>query len=131
MWEVYTLGKLPYERLNNTEIVDQVSRGLRLFRPQLANEKIYSIMTSCWSEVSSIPLTLWASENTEMKKVNNQYSPLFYRKQMRDPPFRSWHWLSRICCMNFNRHENNLCSTKNLSDPQRIAPHGSLKTKHH
>uniref|UniRef100_M3ZDK9 Tyrosine-protein kinase n=1 Tax=Xiphophorus maculatus TaxID=8083 RepID=M3ZDK9_XIPMA len=50
MWEVYTLGKLPYERLNNTEIVDQVSRGLRLFRPQLANEKIYSIMTSCWSD---------------------------------------------------------------------------------
>ncbi|XP_007571980.1 tyrosine-protein kinase BTK [Poecilia formosa] len=50
MWEVYTLGKLPYERLNNTEIVDQVSRGLRLFRPQLANEKVYSIMTSCWSD---------------------------------------------------------------------------------
>lgn len=50
MWEVYTLGKLPYERLNNTEIVDQVSRGLRLYRPQLANEKVYSIMLSCWSE---------------------------------------------------------------------------------
>ncbi|TKS72151.1 Tyrosine-protein kinase BTK [Collichthys lucidus] len=48
MWEVYTLGRLPYERLNNTEIVEQVSRGLRLFRPQLANERVYSIMTSCW-----------------------------------------------------------------------------------
>uniref|UniRef100_A0A3Q4ALR9 Tyrosine-protein kinase n=1 Tax=Mola mola TaxID=94237 RepID=A0A3Q4ALR9_MOLML len=48
MWEVYTLGKLPYERLNNTEIVDQVSRGLRLYRPQLANDKVYSIMSSCW-----------------------------------------------------------------------------------
>uniref|UniRef100_A0A8C6TM03 Tyrosine-protein kinase n=1 Tax=Neogobius melanostomus TaxID=47308 RepID=A0A8C6TM03_9GOBI len=33
MWEVYTLGRLPYERLNNTEIVHQVSRGLRLYRP--------------------------------------------------------------------------------------------------
>lgn len=52
MWEVYTLGKLPYERLNNTEIVNEVSRGLRLYRPQLANEKVYSIMTSCWLEVS-------------------------------------------------------------------------------
>ncbi|XP_072292186.1 tyrosine-protein kinase BTK [Eucyclogobius newberryi] len=50
MWEVYTLGRLPYERLSNTEIVDQVSRGLRLYRPQLANEKVYSIMTSCWQE---------------------------------------------------------------------------------
>lgn len=52
MWEVYTLGKLPYERLNNTEIVNEVSRGLRLYRPQLANEKVYGIMTSCWLEVS-------------------------------------------------------------------------------
>uniref|UniRef100_A0A8C9Z894 Tyrosine-protein kinase n=1 Tax=Sander lucioperca TaxID=283035 RepID=A0A8C9Z894_SANLU len=50
LWEVYTLGRLPYERLNNTEIVDQVSRGLRLYRPQLANEKVYSIMSSCWLE---------------------------------------------------------------------------------
>uniref|UniRef100_A0A8C2Z3R0 Tyrosine-protein kinase n=1 Tax=Cyclopterus lumpus TaxID=8103 RepID=A0A8C2Z3R0_CYCLU len=55
LWEVYTLGRLPYERLNNTEIVDQVSRGLRLFRPQLANEKVYSIMTSCWLEVNERP----------------------------------------------------------------------------
>ncbi|XP_013859286.1 tyrosine-protein kinase BTK isoform X2 [Austrofundulus limnaeus] len=50
MWEVYTLGKLPYERFNNTEIVDQVARGYRLFRPQLANEKVYNIMQSCWAD---------------------------------------------------------------------------------
>lgn len=53
MWEVYTLGKLPYERLNNQEIVDKVSGGRRLYRPQLASEKVYAIMTSCWHEVSS------------------------------------------------------------------------------
>uniref|UniRef100_A0AAQ5Z1S7 Tyrosine-protein kinase n=1 Tax=Amphiprion ocellaris TaxID=80972 RepID=A0AAQ5Z1S7_AMPOC len=58
MWEVYTLGRLPYERLNNTEIVDQVSRGLRLYRPQLANEKVYSIMSSCWQDVSEFCPTL-------------------------------------------------------------------------
>ncbi|XP_056129209.1 tyrosine-protein kinase BTK [Lampris incognitus] len=50
MWEVYTMGHLPYERLNNSEIVDQVSRGLRLYRPQLANDRVYSIMTSCWHD---------------------------------------------------------------------------------
>ncbi|XP_075867905.1 tyrosine-protein kinase BTK isoform X2 [Nelusetta ayraudi] len=50
MWEVYTLGKLPYERLNNMDIVEQVSRGLRLYRPQLANEKVYGIMAWCWGE---------------------------------------------------------------------------------
>ncbi|CAG08333.1 unnamed protein product, partial [Tetraodon nigroviridis] len=50
MWEVYTLGKLPYERLNNQEIVDKLSSGQRLYRPQLANEKVYAVMTSCWLE---------------------------------------------------------------------------------
>ncbi|KAM9835709.1 tyrosine-protein kinase BTK [Syngnathus typhle] len=48
MWEVYTLGRLPYDRLNNNEIVSQVSGGLRLYRPQMACEKVYSIMSSCW-----------------------------------------------------------------------------------
>lgn len=63
MWEVYTLGRLPYDRLNNTEIVEQVSRGMRLYRPQLANEKVYSIMTSCWHEVSTFCVVLWALIN--------------------------------------------------------------------
>ncbi|XP_041930913.1 tyrosine-protein kinase BTK [Alosa sapidissima] len=50
MWEIYTLGKMPYERLSNSEIVDKVSTGLRLYRPQLANERVYSIMGNCWRE---------------------------------------------------------------------------------
>uniref|UniRef100_A0A8C9R903 Bruton tyrosine kinase n=1 Tax=Scleropages formosus TaxID=113540 RepID=A0A8C9R903_SCLFO len=50
MWEIYTLGKMPYERLNNTDIVQKVSSGLRLYRPQLANERIYSIMMACWND---------------------------------------------------------------------------------
>lgn len=54
MWEIYTLGKLPYERLNNTEIVDHVTRGVRLYRPQPANDKVYGIMSSCWTDVSKV-----------------------------------------------------------------------------
>lgn len=106
LWEVYTLGRLPYERLNNTEIVDQVSRGLRLFRPQLANEKVYSIMTSCWLEVSSFCIETWASVEvfemilyrlmrvyTNINIYNSNLKDSFcfvFRKQMRDQPFRSW-----------------------------------------
>ena len=41
MWEIHTLGKLPYERLDNQAIVDQVSKGYRLYRPQLANERVH------------------------------------------------------------------------------------------
>ncbi|KAK7922021.1 hypothetical protein WMY93_008923 [Mugilogobius chulae] len=73
MWEVYTLGRLPYERLNNTEIVDQVSRGLRLYRPQLANEKVYSIMTDCWQEK--------ADERPTFQELSLKVQDLLYELQ--------------------------------------------------
>ncbi|XP_060105879.1 tyrosine-protein kinase BTK isoform X2 [Heteronotia binoei] len=50
MWEVYTLGKMPYERFTNSETTEHVTKGLRLYRPQLASERVYSIMYSCWHE---------------------------------------------------------------------------------
>ncbi|XP_077164416.1 tyrosine-protein kinase BTK [Paroedura picta] len=50
MWEVYSLGKMPYERFTNSETTDHVTKGLRLYRPQLASERVYSIMYSCWHE---------------------------------------------------------------------------------
>ncbi|CAL9707189.1 unnamed protein product [Knipowitschia caucasica] len=73
MWEVYTLGRLPYERLNNTEIVDQVPRGLRLYRPQLANERVYSIMTSCWQEK--------ADERPSFQELSISIQDLLYELQ--------------------------------------------------
>uniref|UniRef100_A0A8C1Z0S9 Tyrosine-protein kinase n=1 Tax=Cyprinus carpio TaxID=7962 RepID=A0A8C1Z0S9_CYPCA len=54
MWEVYTLGRMPYDRWNNTEIVEKITAGHRLFRPQLANDKVYAIMNICWHEVHSL-----------------------------------------------------------------------------
>uniref|UniRef100_A0A8C6JRR2 Tyrosine-protein kinase BTK n=1 Tax=Melopsittacus undulatus TaxID=13146 RepID=A0A8C6JRR2_MELUD len=52
MWEVYSLGKMPYERFNNSETTEHVIQGLRLYRPQQASERVYTIMYSCWHEVS-------------------------------------------------------------------------------
>lgn len=96
MWEVYTLGRLPYERLNNTEIVEQVSRGLRLFRPQLANERVYSIMTSCWLDVSVFWIGLGRGNASDFVQDDDmmyifQFLLFAFRKQMRDPPLRSCH----------------------------------------
>lgn len=53
MWEVYSLGKMPYERFNNSETTEHVIQGLRLYRPQQASERVYAIMYSCWHEVSA------------------------------------------------------------------------------
>lgn len=77
MWEVYTLGRLPYDRLNNTEIVEQVSRGMRLYRPQLANEKVYNIMTICWHEVSKFCVVLWALLQASNLKFADDYQLQF------------------------------------------------------
>ncbi|KAF7254669.1 Cytoplasmic tyrosine-protein kinase BMX [Varanus komodoensis] len=51
MWEVFTLGKPPYERYDNMQVIEKVCRGYRLYRPQLASKAVYQIMCSCWHEI--------------------------------------------------------------------------------
>ncbi|KFQ49206.1 Cytoplasmic tyrosine-protein kinase BMX, partial [Nestor notabilis] len=48
MWEVFTLGKQPYELYDNMQVTEKVSQGYRLYRPQLASDIIYQIMYNCW-----------------------------------------------------------------------------------
>nr|4Y93_A Chain A, Non-specific protein-tyrosine kinase,Non-specific protein-tyrosine kinase [Bos taurus] len=50
MWEIYSLGKMPYERFTNSETAEHIAQGLRLPRPHLASERVYAIMYSCWHE---------------------------------------------------------------------------------
>ncbi|XP_058238161.1 cytoplasmic tyrosine-protein kinase BMX-like isoform X2 [Hemibagrus wyckioides] len=50
MWEVYSLGKQPYEHYDNTRVTERVMQGHRLYRPQLATDQIYQVMKSCWHE---------------------------------------------------------------------------------
>ncbi|XP_021536468.1 cytoplasmic tyrosine-protein kinase BMX isoform X3 [Neomonachus schauinslandi] len=51
MWEVFSLGKQPYDLYDNSQVVVKVSQGHRLYRPQLASDTIYQIMYSCWHEL--------------------------------------------------------------------------------
>ncbi|XP_077199296.1 cytoplasmic tyrosine-protein kinase BMX isoform X2 [Paroedura picta] len=51
MWEVFSLGKQPYERCDNTQVIEKITHGYRLYRPQLASEAVYQIMYSCWNEL--------------------------------------------------------------------------------
>ncbi|MBZ3882623.1 Cytoplasmic tyrosine-protein kinase BMX [Sciurus carolinensis] len=55
MWEVFTLGKQPYDLYDNSQVVVKVSQGHRLYQPQLASDTIYQIMYSCWHEASMPP----------------------------------------------------------------------------
>ncbi|NWX14347.1 BMX kinase, partial [Aegotheles bennettii] len=51
MWEVFTLGKQPYELYDNMQVIEKVSQGFRLYRPQLVSDIIYQIMYNCWHEL--------------------------------------------------------------------------------
>lgn len=52
MWEVFSEGKIPYENRSNSEVVEDISTGFRLYKPRLASANIYQIMNHCWKEVS-------------------------------------------------------------------------------
>ncbi|XP_077182545.1 tyrosine-protein kinase ITK/TSK-like [Paroedura picta] len=50
IWEVFSEGKTPYENRSNAEVVEEISTGLRLYKPRHACNIIYKLMRSCWSE---------------------------------------------------------------------------------
>uniref|UniRef100_A0A8B9N8E8 Tyrosine-protein kinase n=1 Tax=Accipiter nisus TaxID=211598 RepID=A0A8B9N8E8_9AVES len=50
MWEVFTEGKMPFEKSSNYEVVTMVSQGHRLYRPKLACKQVYETMMMCWQE---------------------------------------------------------------------------------
>uniref|UniRef100_A0A452R183 Tyrosine-protein kinase n=1 Tax=Ursus americanus TaxID=9643 RepID=A0A452R183_URSAM len=50
MWEIFTEGKMPFEKNTNYEVVTMVTRGHRLYRPKLASKYVYEVMLRCWQE---------------------------------------------------------------------------------
>nr|XP_027200056.1 tyrosine-protein kinase ITK/TSK-like isoform X2 [Dermatophagoides pteronyssinus] len=51
-WEVFSLGKLPYGKLTNAEVVEKIREGYRLDKPkQWCPLEILQIMKMCWHEI--------------------------------------------------------------------------------
>jgi len=48
MWEIYSLGKEPYNWLNNKEVTEQVPKGLRLDKPENCSDDVWTIVKDCW-----------------------------------------------------------------------------------
>uniref|UniRef100_A0A3Q2ZRR8 non-specific protein-tyrosine kinase n=1 Tax=Kryptolebias marmoratus TaxID=37003 RepID=A0A3Q2ZRR8_KRYMA len=48
MWEIYSEGRTPFENHSNLEVVNEITRGTRLFRPHRATQLLYAIMYRCW-----------------------------------------------------------------------------------
>lgn len=49
MWELFTLGRMPYTGMeSNGALFQRISGGYRLEKPEYSTEAIYDIMLSCW-----------------------------------------------------------------------------------
>jgi serine/threonine protein kinase len=56
MYEVFSLGKVPYAVMNNDDVLEFLQEGKRLERPEFSSEGLYDIMKKCWKkEVESRP----------------------------------------------------------------------------
>ncbi|XP_075703161.1 tyrosine-protein kinase Srms [Rhinoderma darwinii] len=50
MFEVYTLGDVPYKGLTNREVITKVTKGYRLPQPSICSMEMYNLMLLCWMD---------------------------------------------------------------------------------
>ncbi|KAK9959557.1 hypothetical protein ABG768_009676 [Culter alburnus] len=50
LWEIMTLGKLPYPTYTNHEVLSHINTGGRLPSPAGCPQRLYNLMMGCWSK---------------------------------------------------------------------------------
>lgn len=48
MWELYSLGAVPYVEIPFKQLMNHLEEGHRLLKPQYATHNLYGIMSRCW-----------------------------------------------------------------------------------
>lgn len=51
MWELFSLGAVPYVNINDQSLLDQLLRGYRLKCPTFCSPAIYANILDCWKTV--------------------------------------------------------------------------------
>ncbi|XP_067092530.1 inactive tyrosine-protein kinase 7 [Osmerus mordax] len=56
MWEVFSLGELPYTKLSDDEVLEALQAGrLKLTAPECCPSRVYQLMLRCWSSLKERP----------------------------------------------------------------------------
>ena len=50
MWELFSRGMVPYPGMSNGEVVEKVTKGYRLYKPDDCPDDVYEIMLKCWEK---------------------------------------------------------------------------------
>jgi serine/threonine protein kinase len=48
LYELFTLGETPYKGMTNKEVIEKVSEGFRLEKPEKCPIEVYRLMKMCW-----------------------------------------------------------------------------------
>ncbi|KAI2654214.1 Proto-oncogene tyrosine-protein kinase ROS [Labeo rohita] len=79
LWEIMTLGKLPYPTYTNHEVLTHISTGARLPSPDGCPKRLYNLMMSCWKQEPTerpnfqyLEKTLRKMRDYEADKIANQ-----------------------------------------------------------
>lgn len=48
LWEIFTLGQVPYPDIDNKDLLDFLSKGNRMPQPEYCPLELYAIMRNCW-----------------------------------------------------------------------------------
>ncbi|XP_046858703.1 tyrosine-protein kinase CSK-like [Xenia sp. Carnegie-2017] len=48
LWEMYSFGRVPYPRVQLTDVLSKVIKGYRMEKPDACTDDMFSLMTSCW-----------------------------------------------------------------------------------
>ncbi|XP_013399176.1 tyrosine kinase receptor Cad96Ca-like [Lingula anatina] len=50
LWEIVTLGCIPYTGMSAKQVIRKITNGYRMTRPRHCSQDMYTIMLSCWEE---------------------------------------------------------------------------------
>jgi hypothetical protein len=50
MWEIFSLGALPFAELSTNDVITTVLSGQRLAKPESCPDSLYALMMECWKE---------------------------------------------------------------------------------
>ncbi|KAH3766375.1 Src tyrosine kinase 2 [Pelomyxa schiedti] len=64
MWEIFSLGAVPYSELANTGVLSHIKKGNRLPIPINCPESLFKVMLNCWKENPE--------ERPTFEEINNQ-----------------------------------------------------------
>lgn len=78
LWEIFSFGKQPWYELSNHEVIQQVTSGKLLTKPDGCPEEIYQMMLTCWNTQPQdrCPIKLLHSQLEHFCKAESEYLPV-------------------------------------------------------